>query len=234
MVDMTPSRARGSRTVAEAAALLGVTANRVRSLIASGNLPAERRGRILLIPAEAVEARRALEASGGRIFTQANAWAVLFIASGLPAPWLDRRDRFRLRRHLAAHSLEALRARLASRARVESLRAHPGLLARLREEPALALTGASASPALALGLVGGPDIIDAYVRAADADVLRQRYSLRPSPEPNVRLRLVSDDLPAALRQGGAAPLAAVAIDLLEDPEPRLQQVGRAAMSRLPR
>ncbi len=185
----------------------------------------------MLIPAHAVEARIALGAVDGRRFTQENAWAALLLASGLSAAWLERRERSRIRRYLAQHPLASLRARLASRGRVEELRVHSGVLPRLREDPALMLTGASASSEFGLGLVGGPEMVDAYISAANLPALRERYALRTSRDPNVRLRVV-DGEQAALPAEHVAPLAAVALDLLDDPEPRLQQAGQAALARL--
>ena len=97
------------------------------------------------------------------------------------------------------------------------------MLARLREDPALMLTGATAPSELHLGLIGG-DHVEAYVDESKIDDVIRLYHLRPSREANVKLRVVPsfmDSWPPAK----VAPISAIALDLLDDPDPRSQQVG---------
>lgn len=93
MVDETPRPAPGFLTVAEVAKRLSVTENRVRNLIAAGDLPASSVGMNLLIPRDAVELRISRGQGRGRRLTTGNARAALYLAAGLPVSWLDRRER---------------------------------------------------------------------------------------------------------------------------------------------
>lgn len=221
---------RGVLSVAGAAAQLGVSAQQVRQLIRSGELEAQRLGHAFLIPADAVERRASQHSPPGRRFAPPNAWAILSIADGKNAPWLSADDRWRVKRHLAAQSLERLRPRLVDRAKAVRLRAHPSLLKRLRHDPDLMLSGVSAARELRLGLVGVGDEIDAYVESSKFDQLMRRYRLRLSPDSNVVLRVVP---PIGWRSlpGRVAPAPAVALDLLDHPEPRVQQVGKKLLSK---
>jgi excisionase family DNA binding protein len=230
--DLAP--APGYLTVAAAADRLAVTRGRVRQLIWSGALPASRLagGRIWLIPAEAVEARAELGIGRGRTLTPANAWGLLCLADGRPVPWLDGRTRRRLTALLERQGLGGLRPRLLERGRPHPYRTHPSSLERLRSDGRLMLTGVTGAIELRLGLVGGGRI-EAYVAEADLGRVSKDHRLRASREPNVTLRVVPDagvDWPIA----PVAPLPAVALDLLEDPEPRLRQVGRDVLARLGR
>jgi hypothetical protein len=110
------------------------------------------------------------------------------------------------------------------------MRAHPSLLAELRREPDLMLSGATAATQLGLGLLAR-DIVEAYVAADRAEDIVARYHLRVSREPNVVLRVVprfTPDWPPAHE----APLPAIALDLLEDPDPRAHELGDALIARI--
>jgi excisionase family DNA binding protein len=222
--DATPNPAPGYLTVRDAASRLSVTEDMVRKLIARGELEAARVGRDWMIPSVAVERRLATRPSRGRRLTPARAWGLLFLSVGQPVTWLDRHARWRLSRYLAEHRLEDLRGQLVERGRPKSYRAHPAMLKALRADPLVMITGIAAASELRLGLIGGEDRIEAYVDEARLDALIHRYHLRLSNDPNVVLRAIPSfgwsELPARI-----APLPAVALDLLDDPEPRAQQTG---------
>lgn len=230
MFDQIPQRQRDVLSVSEAAARLGVSQQQVRQLIRSGELEADRLGRAFLVPAGAVERRASQEWPRGRRFAPANAWALLSIADGKEAPWLSPDDRWRVKRYLAGHSLEWLRPRLVDRAKAVRLRAHPSLLRRLRNDPDLMLSGVSAARELRLGLVGGGDEVDAYVDSSRFPDVMRRYRLRPSQESNLVLRVIPPVGWASL-PGHVAPRAAVALDLLDHSEPRVQQVGQELLAK---
>ena len=103
--------------MAQAAGRLAVTQDMVRRLIAAGELPAERIGRAWMVSLEAVERRRDQQPRGGRRLRSQNAWALLFMIVGEPAPWLDQPNHWRLRRYLASHRLSDNRSRFADRGR---------------------------------------------------------------------------------------------------------------------
>lgn len=215
----------GRLTVALAARRLGVTRAMVRHLIATGELPAERfGGRTWMVSRDAVERRAEQEPRGGRRLSPANAWAILYMLVGESADWIDQPTRWRLRRYLATHRPSVDRARYANRGRPRGYRAHPSLLAAVRSDPDLMLTGASGASERRLGLIGGGGEVDAYVSEACLDTLVRRHHLRQSAEPNVTLRVV----PQFSREwppDRLAPTSAIALDLLDSPEPRARQVG---------
>jgi excisionase family DNA binding protein len=224
----------GYLTVVAAAERLAVSEGRVKQLIWSGALPASRLAgrRTWLIPLTAVEARVDLVVGPGRVLTPANAWGLLCLSDGRPMPWLDARTKRRLVGLLKDRGLEGLRARLVERGRPRPYRTHPKSLERVRSDGRLMLTGVTGAAELRLGLIGG-DRIDAYVADADLEWVAKDHRLRASREANVTLRVVPDfgaDWPIA----AVAPLSAIALDLLEGPEPRARQVGREVLRRLGR
>lgn len=224
MIDDTTRHLTGLLTAPEAAARLGVTRARVRQLVATGELQAQRVGDIWLVDEGSVERRIALQPKAGRRLGPASAWGLIFLADGLLPTWLDRHDRWRLRGYLPQLRTGEFAARMVNRGRPRRLRAHPGVLGRLREDSHLMLTGVSASAPLRLGLIGGEEEVEAYVSEVVLDDFMHRHYLRPSNEPNVTLRVVSEfgwQWPA-LR---TAPRSAVGLDLLDSLEPRARQVG---------
>lgn len=221
---------RGYVTVAQAAERLDVSARRVHQLVATGDLPSSRLGATIVIPEADVERRLALAPADGRRLTPPNAWALLLLASGERAAWLTPDTRFRLRRLLAKHGLMAMRARLAERGTARGFRAHPSVLRGLRDDPALMLSGVAAAGALRLGLLAG-DRVDAYVDERALAGMVAHYGLLASQDPNVILRAVPPFLPS-WPLSHVAPTAAVALDLLEDDDPRSRQVGQDLLDRL--
>jgi len=228
MVDTTP--APGYVTVMEASRRLGVTPERVRHLIRTNDLAAERLGRAYMVSIDAIERRSALAPASGRRLTPAHAWGVIALAGGDPTPWLDRSTRSRLRHLLGLRGLRNLRARLTDRARPHRLRGHPSLLRDLRADPSLMLSGAPAASRLHLGLTGG-EAVDGYLGIGDLEHLVEQYHLRPSRDPNVILRVVPF-FSAVWPRPAVAPLAAVILDLLDDMDPRARQVGEEQLIKL--
>jgi len=233
VVDDTLQIAPGHLTVAQAAERLKVTPTTVRALIASGELPAKRLGHAWMIPADAVDRRWSRGSRHGRRFVPANAWALLFMAADMPAPWIDRHDRWRLRRYLDTHRLIDIRAQLVDRGQPRSYRAHPGVMTALRTDPALMLTGPTGASEARLGLVGGAGEVDAYVAAAALAAIVRRHHLHPTREPNVTLRVVPD-FGVTWPPARIAPIPAIALDLMDSQEPRAQQVGADLLTSLHR
>jgi excisionase family DNA binding protein len=228
MVDGNP--APGYVTVAEAAKRLGVTEQRVLRLIHDHDLDADRVGHAHLVRLEDVERRAALAPTGGRRFTTTNAWGLLELAAGNPAPWLDRSSRYRLRHLLAERGLAGLRSRLTGRGVLSRWRAHPSQLRGLRADPALMLSGASAASELGLGLLAG-EVVEGYVDARDLDEVVRLHHLRASRDPNVILRIVPS-FAEAWPPARISPLSAVALDLLDDPDPRARTLGSQLLARI--
>ncbi len=230
MVDAT--LIRGYLSVSQAASRLGVTESRVRQLIGEHELAADRVGGGYVVRLEDVERRAALAPAGGRRLTTPHAWGILQLAVGTPAPWLDRTARYRLRVLLRERGLSTLRQRLVSRASPTTFRAHPSQLAGLRADPALMLSGPTAAAELRLGLLAG-DAVDGYVDAGDVEALVRRHHLRRSRDPNVTLRVVPT-FTDAWPLGRHAPLSAIALDLLDEPDPRTRQLGQDLLARVGR
>ncbi len=215
-------------SVAEAAAALGLTRQRVGRLVAEGALRSHRLGSQTLVRRDDVEARIELRPAGGRRFSPRRAWALILLADGIVPPGLDAPTRSRLR-SVARQGLWGIRARLASRAERRNLRAHSSDLARLAAADGTVRTGPRFASEAGLGLVAPDAAVELYVDAAMARRLERQYSLRPSNDPNVLLRVVPDEVRAWLA-GPVAPRSAVALDLAEDRDPRSQAVAREALS----
>jgi hypothetical protein len=222
-------------SVVAAADALGIVPSRVRALIASGDLAAEKVGGVWLVDPAGVAGRNRQQSPPGRPLSPDNAWALLLAASGeeLP-PELGSSARWRIRRALTTYGLDALLPRLARRAKPSSHWALAGELRALRERSDLVLTGPSAAASYDLDLVGS-DAIDAYVPARIVASLEDEHALEPAsgPESNVILRAVPDD--AWLLNGRRfAPLTAVAVDLRSYADPRAARIGADVIARIDR
>lgn len=221
-------------SIPEAARVLGLSAARVRNMAAHGQLHAVKIGNRWLVERAAVEERLRREAVGGRPFAPHNAWALLLLASGEDVEGIDPSVRSRLRRALRMEGLGELAPRLARRAEVRSYNAHPGEVSYLFEHPDLVHSGISAAGAYKLGVASGKEV-DGYISEPSLKSLGKRHALSEAgPEANVRLRVVDNNSWSFLADARIAPLAAVALDLAEDPDPRSASAGRKALVDLDR
>ena len=221
--------------VSDVARELRLDPSRVRALIASGGLRADKIGGRWLVDSDSVEARRREPSAPGRPMAPRNAWALLLEASDEPVPEdVDPVARWRRRQALQNHGLVALRARLERRARVHRLWALPGELRALRADEGIVLSGSSAAGALKLGLAA-PDAVDAYVPADRLDAIAREYGLEDAAasQANVILRAVPHDA-WVLDERRIAPRAAVALDLASYADPRSARVGLRLLKRLER
>ena len=109
-------------------------------------------------------------------------------------------------------------------------RADPRVLDQLRSEPVLVRSGVSAAAEYGVD-VRAPGVVEAYVPRDQLDALVYRYALRPAglADANVVLHLVDGSVPRTA--DGVAPVAAVALDLLESGDARSQRAGRALARR---
>lgn len=209
--------------VSEAADILEVHPSRVRAMVNAGQLDAEKLAGRWFVSRSSLEQRRSMESPDGRPFSAVNAWALLCLADGKRADWVDRSARSRLRSHLRRRSWEALVPRLRSRARSVRLRAHPAALDRLEQESGIILAGISAASRYGID-VQPSDEFEAYVYEARADELIQRYRMEPSERPNVLLHVVPDDVPSDWQQCVGGVVAA--IDLIESLDARSRRAGK--------
>lgn len=121
-------------SIPEAARELHLHPSRVRALVAAGRLPATKIGGRWVVEDVEIARRRRDPRPAGRPFEAANAWGILFLASGFDAPWLEPGVRWRMQQGLAFRGLAGLRPRLERRARLQHLYVHPGELKRLYDQ----------------------------------------------------------------------------------------------------
>jgi excisionase family DNA binding protein len=220
-------------SISEAAKLLELTPNRVRALALKGRLPASKIGGRWLIERAAAESRRRQGGVAGRPFEPHNAWALLLLASGEQVDGIHPSVRSRLRRALAIEGLEGLRPRLVRRAEASCFSAHPGEISHLLSDPAIVATGISAAGDHGIDLVSGQEV-DGYLDARSAERFAADHALVPTAPAsgNVRLRLVQGPAWHLLSGASTAPVAAVALDLAEDPDPRSADAGQTLLRKL--
>lgn len=221
-------------SVSDAAEVLELDRSRVRALAASGELSAQKIGGVWLIDRASIEQRREHPAPAGRPMSASNAWRVLLLASGEGIDEdADPVVRWRVREALDRRGLDGLRGLLRRHAEVRYFWGLAGELRRLRERDDVVLTGTSAAGVHQLDLLSG-DRVDVYVSASRAPGLEDTHALQPAAaaEANVVLRLVPDDAWPLIDGCRLAPLAAVAIALADDPDPRTARVGREVIARI--
>ncbi len=225
-------------SVHEAAKELGLDPSRVRALVSSRVIPGVKVGNRWAIDSAEIARRRRNERSPGRPFEPGNAWGILFLASNEEAPWLASSVRWRLEQGLAFRGLAGLCPRLTRRAEMQRFHVHPGELHRLRARDELARSGISAAGGYDLGLVPGEEF-DAYIRSGLVKRVQREHALEPAAigEGNVVLRVVPDSawhLDSDDQHDHVAPLAAVAVDLADDPDSRSSRVGNNIIKKLDR
>lgn len=219
-------------SVREAAERLGVGPAAVRQQIASGRLPAIKRGRDWWLDERAVQRMVGQRVEGGRPLSPAMAWAVLLLASGheSAAESAAGRDRYwsRTRVWLRDHPVAQHGSRLRARAHSEEFDAHPSELARLLDRPDVLVTGVSAGDVV--GLVGLASSVEVYAPAGRRAAIVEEHALMTRPGP-VRVRWVPDELWPLLvgDADGRAPRAAVLLDLLESDDPRARRQAATAL-----
>jgi excisionase family DNA binding protein len=221
-------------SVSEAARSLKLSSARVRVMASQGQLPAAKIGDRWLIERSAVEQRQGKESPRGRRFTPRNAWAILLLASDEEAPGLDPSVRSRLRRALALEGLFALAPRLQDRSRVSIYKAHPGELPYVLEDEALVPSGISAAGSMGIGLLANGEA-DGYIAESQLRRFVDMHALSPGGiDGNVQLRVVPDLVWKSLADRPVAPLAAVALDLADEADPRSEAAGMKLVRKIDR
>jgi excisionase family DNA binding protein len=212
-------------SVGEASRALGVSDRRVRAMVRDGVLVGRRSGGRWLIRRDDLEQRISRRGRSGRPMSRRNAWALVSKLSGADWPPLPAWDRSRLKQKMAEGSLLSLATELRGRADLRLFRADPRVLDQLRSDPALVRSGVSAAAAYGVDL-RAPGVVEAYVPRDHLDALVYRYALRPAgvADANLVLHIVDGSVPRTA--DGVAPVAAVALDLLESGDARAQRAGR--------
>jgi excisionase family DNA binding protein len=212
-------------STSEAAQILDLSPNRVRVLAAKGQLPAEKIGDRWLVERWAVKNRAESGALSGRLFEPHNAWALLFLASGLGVDGIDPSVRSRLRRALAVEGLVGLLPRLARRAETRYFKVHAGEVPHLLEDRSLVRSGISAVGEYGIDLVPGHEV-DCYLQASQFETFAADHALITAGPANLRVRLVPDGAWRFLAGRELAPFAAVCLDLATEEDARSRFVGR--------
>ena len=213
--------------VAEAAVKLGVSPRRVRQMLADGVLAGERLSRTWVIEPEQLRQVEYRRPEVGRPWSPASAWAVLALADG-EDPNLSPVERSRARKRLA-NGLDEVASRLVVRAEFRRFYAHPSVLVRLGDSPAVVRGGTSAASEHGADLVAR-DGFEGYVRACDIDALVSKFGLDDQAvRPNVVLRVVGDAVWPFQPGQVSAGRSAVAVDLFEADDPRSRRAGADLM-----
>lgn len=226
-----PDRARSNAvSAADAAARLGISQSRVRTLASSGQLPAEKLANRWLLDAGALDRRIAVNPSGGRPFEPRKAWALLFLLSREDPPWLSIVERSKLRAIVRDRKFEDFRPRLRRRAEARYFASGERARDDLVRAPDFVRSGVSAAEHYVLSLRSSR-VVDGYLPRRSAERLIYRRALREVDErgADIVLRL-ADFWP--LNGRDIAPAAAVAADLLDSLDERTARAGRELARRL--
>jgi hypothetical protein len=221
-------------SVSDAAEALRLDPSRVRALAAAGVLSARKVGGVWLIDRASIEQRREHPVPAGRPLSARNAWRVLLLASGEDIKKdADPVARWRVCDALARRRLDGLQRLLRRHAEVQCFWGLAGELRRLRDRDDVVLAGTSGASGHHLDLLSG-DRVDVYLPASRAPDVEREHALQPAggADANVVLRRVPDDAWPLLAGRRLAPLAAIAINLAEDPDPRAARVGRDVIAQL--
>ncbi len=218
-------------TVDEAAERVGLSAQRIRALIASDRLAAERVGSRYVIQREDVASFLQQERAEGRPLSSRNAWALLAQISGrAEAVKASRRSLYRLRRLLKEDgaTVRAL-SHAEPRSSVHSWRVLPSDIKKLKEDSRLVPSGLAADDAqIDVRYQPKRDGFDAYVSAPMLKSLeRQLRPIKKSDEPNLVLRVPRAS--SWVLKEKQAPSAVVAADLLDHRDPRVSRAARASL-----
>jgi hypothetical protein len=221
-------------SVNDAAGRLNLSPQRVRALIASGDLRADRVGGGYVLDPSVVGSFLRRERFSGRPLSSLNAWAVLANLSGRQeAVSTSRRSWYRLNSLIEAGGDPLVRALSGAepRAREERWRVLASDLARLELDSQIVLSGLAADdPRIDVRHQIKHDGLDGYV---SADVLRALdVRLKPeknSSQPNLILRVPRGA--SWILDERRAPSAVVAADLLKHDDSRVRRSAAAVLAK---
>jgi excisionase family DNA binding protein len=227
-------------TVEEAARHLGVSPRRVRALLKDGGLTGRQHAGRWIVPSEQVERRQAAPPYSGRPLSASTAWRVLAVLANADDVISNLSSSARSRVRTRASQLRdstpsemerSWRAALGSRARAVEYYGHSDVLRPLLDDPRTVRSGISAA------CDHGADLMvtsgaEAYVRSSDLAQLQAAYALSPESEAhaNIRLHVVESQDASWMFIRDVAPVAVVAIDLMDRIGSRDRAAGRALAS----
>lgn len=221
------------KSVAEAADMLGVSGRRVRDLVESGALTAERVGaKSWLIDADAVRRRVLHIPASGRPLSAPHAWLLLawvqHVLDGADSPDpmsdIDRQTKYRLRQLLSAPAAAARWEHwLGRRAERRRIWIHPGVLQEFLADDRVHAGGAAAAASLGLSYGGGP-VRRVYVSAVQVQALADEYQFVDDADGDVEMMAVPEAAASLLSRRGPVPPAVALADLLESDNARERDV----------
>ncbi|MFH5878218.1 helix-turn-helix domain-containing protein [Arthrobacter sp. NA-172] len=218
-------------TTREAAERLGITQQSVRQLINNGQLKVEgTAGRAKLLSRSSVERLAAAGTRRGRPWTAKVAWAALALLSGRNPNWISSSEKSRLKSRLNEMDADTVRILARNKDRTLRFRVSPDGIAILIDH--LIVSGAAAMQdqdmAETFGMSGGGGIAEGYVMAGDAQALADALGMVQDPDGNAIIHEV-DFNPF---EEGKAPVAAIAVDLMDSLATRERSAGRRVIDGL--
>lgn len=221
-------------SVSDAARRLNLSPQRIRALIASGDLPAERVGARYVLDSNAIGVFLQRERFGGRPLSSGNAWAVLAELSDRDGVVpVSRRSRYRLQELIQAGGDQLVRALGAAepRAHEERWRVLPADLAELQRNSKIVLSGLAANdPSINVRHQVERDGLEGYVsREAVLALDRRLQPENDSSRPNLILKVPHGG--SWILDEESAPPAVVAADLLNHVDPRVRRSARDSLTR---
>lgn len=211
----------GWMSVAQAAERLGVSAERVRELAASGRLVAAKPARDLLIKSSSVHRRLHVEKPrSSQPWSPRMAWAVLAVVVGDRPGWISSSELVRARRY-ARRPLDQWPWLLAKRSDVYRVRMLRTSVGKLDTISGVSAGGVEAANHHGAGLVTSDDAMREFYMSAHtfAEVKSMRGVGWESHDPNVALRVLpvglSDEVTVGVLANSCVPRAVAAADLLD-------------------
>jgi len=210
----------------EAAEALNVSERRIRELVTTGQLPAERVAGRLLVDVNAVHRRAAGTVPATRPLSARMAWGLLWTAAGESASWLSATERARVRRLLRERDVTDWAWLCRRRAAVHRLRVLPSYLEPVLDAEGVVRSGVSARRAYRLDVLA-TDEGEAYTATPTLQALTRDFGLGADTErPNLTLRVPALDWQVVGAGRAVMPLTVVAVDLLDSGEPRSMRSAR--------
>ena len=220
-------------TTGEASRRLGVSVQRLRQLITSGDIHAERHGHVWAIDPRSVnDYDRRRRPTAGRSLSPTMAWAAMLSNFGTTiddelavAFDLHGTERSRLA-ELGERQPGDWRWLAHRRATTERFNTFDAYLDRIASRDDVVRTGVSALSDHDVDLIAHERHLDVYVLTSVASDLTDAMRLEPRATGNLTLRAVPDlDEAGFIMRGDVMPRSVVAVDLLDDADERTARAG---------
>ncbi|ACL42180.1 conserved hypothetical protein (plasmid) [Pseudarthrobacter chlorophenolicus A6] len=219
-------------TTKEVANRLGITPVSVRQLTGSGQLTVTGKvGRSILIDPASVERLASSGTRRGRAWAPKTAWAALALLSDIRPTWLSSPELSRLKNRLRKMDAGevAILARNKDKTRRYRITVDGVPLVIEHLIPTGQTSMSDENVAASFGMSGGSGIAEGYVMAGDAQQLADAFGMVEDPHGNVILHEVEFAEPF---ERGKAPVAAVAVDLINSLAVRERSAGERVLNEL--